>query len=226
MRCWNWSVTRMTTSAAPPSRSSTRPRTSARSTSLIDATKDTDWWVSERAVDALADIGSKRALPRLLEMLQTTPPRSLPVVVRAIGKLGDAQARWNCCCRCCRARRRKSASRPCRRWRASATTQRAEHVRLQLQAQAQSQTRPLPGLPGPALKELALRMSGEAHGRPPSAARYSGSQPLRQAPQPRALVNRRGRCPWKKPNSSPCCARSSRATPHQARHRHPARTAT
>ncbi len=35
---------------------------------------DTDWWVSERAVDALAEIGSKSALPRLLEMLQTTAP--------------------------------------------------------------------------------------------------------------------------------------------------------
>src|SRR6185436_14383408 len=56
---------------------------------LIDATKDKDWWVSERAVDALAEIGSKRAVPRLLEMLETTPPRSLPVVVRALGRLGD-----------------------------------------------------------------------------------------------------------------------------------------
>src|SRR5688572_8484158 len=56
---------------------------------LIDATKDKDWWVSERAVDALAEIGSKRAVPRLLEMLGTTPPRSLPVVVRALGRLGD-----------------------------------------------------------------------------------------------------------------------------------------
>ena len=27
--------------------------------SLIQATKDTDWWVSERAVDALAEIGSE-----------------------------------------------------------------------------------------------------------------------------------------------------------------------
>jgi hypothetical protein len=53
---------------------------------LIDATRDKDWWVSERSVDALAAIGNRRALPRLLEMLGTTPARSLPVVVRAIGK--------------------------------------------------------------------------------------------------------------------------------------------
>jgi serine/threonine-protein kinase len=59
---------------------------------LIEATKDKDWWVSERAVDALAEIGSKRALPRLLEMLaQQTQIRSLPTVVRALGKLGDTK---------------------------------------------------------------------------------------------------------------------------------------
>ena len=33
---------------------------------LIEATRDADWWVSERAVDALAEIGSKRAVPRLV----------------------------------------------------------------------------------------------------------------------------------------------------------------
>jgi serine/threonine-protein kinase len=59
--------------------------------SLIDATRDSDWWVSERAVDALAEIGSKRALPRLAEMLQSPNAKSLPIVVRAIGKLGDAK---------------------------------------------------------------------------------------------------------------------------------------
>jgi HEAT repeat protein/tRNA A-37 threonylcarbamoyl transferase component Bud32 len=59
---------------------------------LIEATKDKDWWVSERAVDALAEIGSKRALPRLLEMLsQQSQSRSIPTVVRALGKLGDTK---------------------------------------------------------------------------------------------------------------------------------------
>lgn len=57
---------------------------------LIEATRDKDWWVSERAVDALAEIGSKRSVPRMVEMLQgATPPRSLPVVIRALAKLGD-----------------------------------------------------------------------------------------------------------------------------------------
>ena len=31
---------------------------------LIEATRDKDWWVSERAADALAEIGDAKALPR------------------------------------------------------------------------------------------------------------------------------------------------------------------
>jgi eukaryotic-like serine/threonine-protein kinase len=58
---------------------------------LIEATKDRDWWVSERAVDALAEIGSTKALPRFIEMLQGEP-KSLPTVVRAIGKVGDQKS--------------------------------------------------------------------------------------------------------------------------------------
>src|SRR6202521_3688949 len=60
--------------------------------SLIQATRDSDWWVSERAVDALAEIGSKRAIPRLMEMLQAPANgKALPIVVRALGKLGDSR---------------------------------------------------------------------------------------------------------------------------------------
>jgi len=60
--------------------------------SLIQATRDSDWWVSERAVDALAEIGSKRALPRLMEMLQAPANgKAMPIVVRALGKLGDSK---------------------------------------------------------------------------------------------------------------------------------------
>ena len=57
---------------------------------LLQATRDDDWWVCERAVDALAEIGSERAMPRLVEMLQG-PPHSVPAVIRALGKLGDAK---------------------------------------------------------------------------------------------------------------------------------------
>ncbi|HEY0801697.1 MAG TPA: protein kinase, partial [Steroidobacteraceae bacterium] len=58
---------------------------------LIEATRDADWWVSERAVDALAEIGSTKALPRFIEMLQGEP-KSLPTVIRAIGKIGDQKS--------------------------------------------------------------------------------------------------------------------------------------
>lgn len=56
---------------------------------LIKATDDQDWWVRERAVDALAHIGSKKALPKLVGMLGQNA-KTDTVVVRAIGKLGDA----------------------------------------------------------------------------------------------------------------------------------------
>jgi len=58
---------------------------------LIEATRDPDWWVSERAVDALAEIGSSKALPRFIDMLQGEV-KSLPTVIRAIGKIGDQKS--------------------------------------------------------------------------------------------------------------------------------------
>jgi eukaryotic-like serine/threonine-protein kinase len=145
--------------------------------SLIDATRDPDWWVSERAVDALADIGSKRALPRLTEMLQNTPARSLPIVVHAIGKLGDARQVELLL---------PLLSRPEKEIRVEviqalarvSDVQRAEHVRLQLQAQAQSPEETIARAAGAGLKELALRMSGEATGRPIIGAPTSGSQTI------------------------------------------------
>jgi len=56
---------------------------------LIKATDDQDWWVRERAVDALAQIGSKKALPKLIGMLGKNA-KTDTIVVRALGKLGDA----------------------------------------------------------------------------------------------------------------------------------------
>jgi eukaryotic-like serine/threonine-protein kinase len=58
---------------------------------LIEATKDADWWVSERAVDALAEIGSTKSLPRFIEMLGGDA-KSLPTVIRAIGRIGDQKS--------------------------------------------------------------------------------------------------------------------------------------
>src|ERR1700692_2611858 len=58
---------------------------------LIEATRDPDWWVSERAVDALAEIGSSKALQRFIDMLQGEA-KSLPTVIRALGKIGDQKS--------------------------------------------------------------------------------------------------------------------------------------
>jgi len=55
---------------------------------LIAATADKDWWVRERAADALADIGNSDALPALMKMLDGNE-KSLPAALRALGKLGD-----------------------------------------------------------------------------------------------------------------------------------------
>lgn len=55
---------------------------------LIKATRDNDWWVRERAADALAEIRSLDATPALLEMLGGDA-RSVPAALRALGKLGN-----------------------------------------------------------------------------------------------------------------------------------------
>ncbi|MEX1267339.1 MAG: protein kinase, partial [Woeseia sp.] len=55
---------------------------------LIKATDDTDWWVRERAVDALSQIGNKEAIPKLVAMLGKNAKMDT-VLVRALGKLGD-----------------------------------------------------------------------------------------------------------------------------------------
>ena len=56
---------------------------------LILATDDSDWWVRERAVDALTKIGSPKALPKIESMLGADP-KTDTVVVRALGKIGNA----------------------------------------------------------------------------------------------------------------------------------------
>ncbi|MDH4260199.1 MAG: protein kinase, partial [Gammaproteobacteria bacterium] len=58
---------------------------------LLEATKDSDWWVSERAVDALGAIGSRKSVARLLQMMESNP-KSVPTIVRALGKIGDNAA--------------------------------------------------------------------------------------------------------------------------------------
>jgi HEAT repeat protein/tRNA A-37 threonylcarbamoyl transferase component Bud32 len=137
--------------------------------SLIQATKDADWWVSERAVDALAEIGSKRAVPRLMEMLHTgSHGKATPIVVRALGKLGDAKLVDEML---------SLVDRPEREIRIEAMQAlskladegRAEQVRAQLQAQAGSQDQTISRMAAAAVTELDNRLAGIAAGTPTAA---------------------------------------------------------
>ena len=138
--------------------------------SLIQATRDADWWVSERAVDALAEIGSKRAVPRLMEMLHTgSHGKATPIVVRALGKLGDAKLVDEML---------SLVERPEREIRIEAMQAlskladegRAEQVRAQLQAQAGSQDQTISRMAAAAVTELDNRLAGIAGGAPTAAA--------------------------------------------------------
>src|SRR5579864_6302728 len=128
--------------------------------SLIQATKDTDWWVSERAVDALAEIGSKRALPRLMEMLHSpTSGKAAPIVVRALGKLGDSKLVDTLLPLVARPEReiRIEAIQALSR---VADEQRAEQVRHELQAQVASPDQTISRMAQAAVSEVDNRMAG------------------------------------------------------------------
>ncbi|MGO9931479.1 MAG: HEAT repeat domain-containing protein [Steroidobacteraceae bacterium] len=124
---------------------------------LIEATKDPDWWVSERAVDALAEIGSRKALPRFTEMLQGEP-KSLPTVIRAIGKVGDQQNLEHLL---------PMLTRPENEIKLEAIAavanladqQRADTIRVQLQALSTDQDGTINQAVGNALQELDIRFS-------------------------------------------------------------------
>jgi HEAT repeat protein/tRNA A-37 threonylcarbamoyl transferase component Bud32 len=130
--------------------------------SLIQATRDSDWWVSERAVDALAEIGSKRAVPRLMEMLHTgSHGKATPIVVRALGRLGDSKLVDELL---------PLVARPEREIRIEAIQAlskvadeaQAEHVRKELQAQAASADQTISRLAAAAVTELDNRIAGIA----------------------------------------------------------------
>ncbi len=55
---------------------------------LVKALNDEDWWVRERAADALAEMGSPNAINGLTKILGINP-KSDPIIIRAIGKLGN-----------------------------------------------------------------------------------------------------------------------------------------
>ncbi len=128
--------------------------------SLIQATRDSDWWVSERAVDALAEIGSKRALPRLMEMLHTPGNgKATPIVVRALGKLGDGKLVDTLL---------PLVARPEREIRIEAIQalsrvtdgSRADQVRMELQAQVASPDQTISRMAAAAVTELDNRIAG------------------------------------------------------------------
>jgi serine/threonine-protein kinase len=153
--------------------------------SLIQATRDNDWWVSERAVDALAEIGSKRAVPRLMEMLHTGGHgKAMPIVVRALGKLGDAKLVDILL---------PLVARPEREIRIEAMQalskvtdeSRAEQVRTQLQEQAASQDQTISRLAAAAVNELDNRMAGVAT-LAPTVPGQAPLPPPQRAPQPGA----------------------------------------
>jgi serine/threonine-protein kinase len=131
--------------------------------SLIQATRDSDWWVSERAIDALAEIGSKRAVPRLMEMLHTPANgKATPIVVRALGKLGDAKLVDTLL---------PLIARPEREIRIEAIQalskvadeNRATQVRNELQAQVASPDQTISRMAAAAVNELDNRIAGVSH---------------------------------------------------------------
>ncbi len=130
--------------------------------SLIQATRDADWWVSERAVDALAEIGSKRAVPRLMEMLKApVNDKATPIVVRALGRLGDAQLVDTLLPLIARPEReiRIEAIQALSR---VADESRAGQVRIELQAQAASPDQTISRMASAAVTELNNRIAGIA----------------------------------------------------------------
>jgi HEAT repeat protein/tRNA A-37 threonylcarbamoyl transferase component Bud32 len=154
--------------------------------SLIQATRDSDWWVSERAVDALAEIGSKRAVPRLLEMLHTPASgKATPIVVRALGKLGDGKLVDTLLPLIARPEReiRIEAIQAVAR---VADESRAGQVRTELQAQAASADQTISRMATAAMTELDNRIAGitslAAGGTSAAAATAAGVRP----PQPTA----------------------------------------
>src|SRR5881394_1690008 len=152
--------------------------------SLIQATRDSDWWVSERAVDALAEIGSKRAVPRLIEMLHNPASgKALPIVVRALGKLGDSRLVDTLLPLVARPEReiRIEAIQALSR---VADESRAEQVRNELQAQVSCPDQTISRMAAAAMNELENRLAGVTPLAGTSAGAVGATQAGVRPPQP------------------------------------------
>ena len=150
---------------------------------LIEATKDKDWWVSERAVDALAEIGSKRAVPRLIEMIDMTPARSLPVVVRALGRLGDYKVIDNVL-PLLRREEKEIRLEAIASLAKLADERRLEHIRVQIQEQTSNNEQTVAQAALRALSDLDSRFSG-------SGTRLSSTQNRSPVSPPPAVSGNR-----------------------------------
>jgi HEAT repeat protein/tRNA A-37 threonylcarbamoyl transferase component Bud32 len=161
---------------------------------LLAATRDRDWWVSERAVDALAEIGSKRAVPRLVEMLGKGHAKSLPIVVRALGKLGEPRT-VDAIIRVMQTRPEKEVQVEAVHALAKlADDQRYEHIRVQLEAQTGADDATIARAASGALEDLQKRFQVSASGASIKAvepAPDSGSRATRlKSPEPSKTMMR------------------------------------
>lgn len=153
---------------------------------LLAATRDRDWWVSERAVDALAEIGSKRAVPRLVEMLAKGNVKSLPIVVRALGKLGEPRTA-DAIIRIMQARPEKELQVEAVHALAKlADDQRYEHIRVQIEAQTTAQDTTISRAAKGALEELQKRFTATTGGgiRAVDGGESGGRSTAARAPEP------------------------------------------
>ncbi len=153
---------------------------------LLVATRDRDWWVSERAVDALAEIGSKRAVPRLVEMLGKGNVKSLPIVVRALGKLGEPRTA-DAIIRVMQTRPEKEVQVEAVHALAKlADDQRYEQIRVQIEAQAAAADSTVARAAMGALEELQRRFTATTGGgiRALDSGDSAGRQTRPKPPEP------------------------------------------
>ena len=89
-------------------------------TSLVDALDDGDWWVRERAIDALAGLGDPRAVPPLVRVMEQDL-KAAPIAIRALASARRSAGHPAAARRSSAGRTRRSSPRRSGRWRPSPT---------------------------------------------------------------------------------------------------------
>ena len=175
---------------------------------LIEATRDKDWWVSERAADALAEIGDAKALPALLEMVA----KNDRVAARRAAAPSASSATTRCStrsCRTCSAPRRRCGSprsRPSRSWRASS---RRKSCAPTSSKQPRAPTKPSSRAATKALQKLDGKLSPS--GRFVGTATVAGRHERRELHDIAADARRRGHAPTRRRLAPPPHAATSTA---------------